>query len=62
MTAIKYNEDDYYSNSFYARVGGINLQELNMIESHFIELSQYNLFVNEETYEKYKLYLMAYKD
>ena len=32
MLAIKYNEDDYYSNEYYAKVGGIALKELNRLE------------------------------
>ena len=32
LLAIKYNEDDYYSNKYYARVGGISLCELNELE------------------------------
>ena len=32
ILAIKYNEDDYYSNEYYAKVGGIALKELNRLE------------------------------
>ncbi len=62
VTSIKYNEDDYYSNSFYSRVGGINLQEMNLIESEFIRLSEFLLFVDDDSYEKYKKYLLAYQE
>ena len=54
MLAIKYNEDDYYSNKYYAKVGGINLDELNTLEYNFLILLDFDVFIDEETYEKYK--------
>ena len=54
VLAIKYNEDDYYSNKYYAKVGGINLDELNSLEYNFLILLDFDVFINEETYEKYK--------
>ena len=54
MLAIKYNEDDYYSNKYYAKVGGINLDELNSLEYNFLILLDFDVFINEETNEKYK--------
>lgn len=32
MVAIKYQDDDYYKNEYYAKVGGITLQEINDLE------------------------------
>ena len=29
LVSIKYNEDDFFSNSFYAKVGGVSITELN---------------------------------
>ena len=54
LLAIKYNEDDYYSNKYYAKVGGINLDELNSLEYNFLILLDFDVFIDEETYEKYK--------
>ena len=54
VLAIKYNEDDYYSNKYYAKVGGINLDELNSLEYNFLILLDFDVFIDEETYEKYK--------
>ena len=54
MLAIKYNEDDYYSNKYYAKVGGINLDELNSLEYNFLILLDFDVFIDEDTYEKYK--------
>ena len=54
MLAIKYNEDDYYSNKYYAKVGGINLDEINDLEYNFLILLNFDVFIDEDTYEKYK--------
>ena len=52
--AIKYNEDDYYSNKYYARVGGISLCELNELEYYLLILLEFDVFIDEEVYEKYE--------
>jgi len=32
ILAIKYNEDDYYTNNYYSKVGGIIVKEFNLLE------------------------------
>ena len=54
MLAIKYNEDDYYSNKYYAKVGGINLEEINTLEYNLLILLNFEVFIDDETYNKYK--------
>jgi hypothetical protein len=54
VLALKYNEDDYYSNKYYAKVGGISLKELNELEYNIMLLLQFNFFIDEITYEKYQ--------
>ena len=53
ILAIKYNEDEFYSTEFYAKLGGITKVELNLMEYEFINLINFNLFVQEELYFKY---------
>jgi hypothetical protein len=60
VLAIKYNEDDYYSNEFYAKVGGVSLQEINSLELDAINMLDHILFVDEEFFNKYKIYLKHY--
>jgi len=36
VIAVKYNEDIYYANSYYAKIGGISLSELNLLEKEFL--------------------------
>ena len=60
VIAIKYNEDDYYDNKFYSKVGGIPLDELLEIEETFIKKINYTLFVKDEDFYKYQNYLYEY--
>lgn len=60
LTSIKYNEDRFYDNKFYAEIAGIKLKELNMIEYSFLGLTNFNVFIKAEEYEQYKIYLEKY--
>jgi hypothetical protein len=60
--AIKYNEDDYYSNTFYAKVGGISLEEVNILEVEFLKMIKYTLFIDSDIFEKYTIYLKNYQN
>lgn len=62
IAAIKYNEDDYYSNEFYAKVGGIKLNEANDLEEAFCVGMEFAFFVSIELFERYKSYLEKYID
>ena len=57
LVAIKYNEDLYYPNSFYAKIGGITLTDLNCMEENYLDLIEYSVFVEEELFNKYSKYL-----
>jgi hypothetical protein len=54
LLAIKYNEDDYYSNQYYARVGGVSLNELNELEYNLLILLEFDIFVDDDVYTKYE--------
>jgi hypothetical protein len=60
LLAIKYNEDDYYSNEFYAKVGGISLGEINVLEAECCKILDFRLFVEDEMFNKYKDYIQNY--
>ncbi|CAD8187629.1 unnamed protein product [Paramecium pentaurelia] len=60
LLSIKYNDDDYYKNDYYSRVGGITLQELNSLEQELLTLLDYQLFVSQNQYYYYKEKLMKY--
>ena len=60
LLAIKYNEDIYFTNEQYAKIGGVTLQEINDLESFSIDLLDYNLFISEDIYQKYLNYISNY--
>ena len=60
--AIKYNEDTFYDNKYYSEIAGVNLKELKLMEYSFLELTDFNLFVPNETFEKYTEFLDYYKN
>jgi hypothetical protein len=62
LLAIKYNEDLYYTNEQYAKVGGVSVQELNDLELYSIQLLNFNLFISEDIYEKYIQYITNYSN
>jgi hypothetical protein len=53
MIAAKFFDDVYYSNAYYARVGGVRLKEMNVLEVRFLELLQWRLFVSPQEYLQY---------
>lgn len=61
---MKFNEDDYYSNEYYSKVGGVSNAEFNKIEIESLILINNYLWISEELYERYKnhLYCVEKKD
>ena len=53
VVAIKYNEDDYFSIKYYAKLGGIPKAEMINLEFYFVTLLNFNLFVKIELFNKY---------
>lgn len=53
LLAIKYNEDYYFDNKHYAKIGGITLKELNYLERAMLGLMNYELCVSAGEYEVY---------
>ncbi|CAD8120130.1 unnamed protein product [Paramecium sonneborni] len=60
ILSIKYNDDDYYKNDYYAKVGGITISELNKLEQELLTLLDYELYVSQKEYYYYKDKLMKY--
>jgi hypothetical protein len=57
LISIKYNEDSYYDNNFYAQIAGIKPNELQLLEYKFFELNDFNVYVCDNEYEQYEKYL-----
>eukprot|EP00188_Purpureofilum_apyrenoidigerum_P005104 Plantae.Rhodophyta-Purpureofilum_apyrenoidigerum.ctg634.p1 GENE.Plantae.Rhodophyta-Purpureofilum_apyrenoidigerum.ctg634~~Plantae.Rhodophyta-Purpureofilum_apyrenoidigerum.ctg634.p1 ORF type:complete len:209 (+),score=18.49 Plantae.Rhodophyta-Purpureofilum_apyrenoidigerum.ctg634:168-794(+) len=52
VLAVKFHEDSYFSNSFYARVGGVSLEEFNQLEVAFLQFMDFRLYISTEEYTK----------
>lgn len=57
LIAIKYNEDEFYDNKYYAEIGGVKLNELKLMEYTFLELCDFKFFISNDVYENYNNYL-----
>ena len=57
IISIKINEDLIYDNNYYSKVAGISIKEFNQLESEFLKLINFKLYISEEEFLKYKFYL-----
>ena len=57
LLSIKYNEDQFYNNEYYAEIAGIKLKELNLLEYTFSNIIHFHFYIKDETYDKYVRYL-----
>jgi hypothetical protein len=57
LIAIKYNEDNFYDNKYYAQIAGVKISELKLMELNFIRFIDYQMFVPEEIFTNYRDYL-----
>ena len=57
IVAIKFHEDENYSMSYYAKLGGISTKEAIKLEYEFTSLIDFKLFVEQKEYDKYYSYL-----
>eukprot|EP00826_Nyctotherus_ovalis_P010026 TRINITY_DN1265_c0_g3_i3.p1 TRINITY_DN1265_c0_g3~~TRINITY_DN1265_c0_g3_i3.p1 ORF type:complete len:175 (-),score=50.32 TRINITY_DN1265_c0_g3_i3:18-542(-) len=53
ILAVKYLEDLYSRNIIYAKIGGVTLAELNVLESSMLEMLEYNLYVSPDQFFQY---------
>ena len=57
IAAYKYNEDSIHENKYLAKVAGISEKEMVSIEICFLDLMDFNFFVNEKYYEDFLIEL-----
>lgn len=61
VLACKFNNDFYYKNSYYAKIGGLKAEEFNVLEKDFlVDYVQFSLYVSQETYDEYLQDLIGY--
>jgi len=54
LLATKFFDDHYYFNSYYAKVGGVPVREINFLETTFLKLLDFNLFISNDLFERYR--------
>jgi Cyclin len=57
IVADKFINDDCYKNKNWAKLTGIKLIKINLIEKYFLNLINYNVFVSLEQYNIYNYYI-----
>jgi len=53
VVAAKSHDDDFYSNTFYATIGGIQVRELNRMELELLKILGFALYVQPEEFAAY---------
>ena len=53
VVAIKFYDDVYYDNGYYAKVGGVSTYELNCLEVDLLSLLTFDLHVYPEQFAQY---------
>ncbi|KAJ6869427.1 cyclin-U4-1 [Populus alba x Populus x berolinensis] len=57
LVSVKFMDDIYYNNAFYAKVGGISTREMNLLEVDFLFGLGFQLNVTPATFHLYCAYL-----
>jgi len=60
LLAIKGRDDTYYSNAYYASIGGVSTAQINRLELTFLEMMRFELFVSNAAYFSYRDRLLWY--
>ena len=60
MVAAKFLDDFYYSNEFWAKIGGVPNGELNTLELEFLFMTNFDLHVSRSVYDCYREELLAW--
>ncbi len=53
VIAIKYNEEKYFDNKFFSKLAGMSLTEMNLLESIYLNLIDYKLYISDEEFVIY---------
>ena len=53
VVAAKLRDDTYYSNKYYASIGGVSLPDMNKMESAFLRSTAWELHISKKEYDQY---------
>jgi len=59
MVGVKFFDDQYFNNAFYGKLGGISCKEINLLETEFLFLINFNVHVETDVYNTYNERLMS---
>ncbi|RNF17490.1 CYC2-like cyclin 6 [Trypanosoma conorhini] len=59
LVSAKLRDDTYYTNTYYASLGGISTAELNGLELEFLKIIDWTTWVEPSQFEEYRLGLQA---
>ena len=59
VLAIKYNEDEIYRNDYYADIAGVDIKELNAMESELLFKLNFELYVDSDVFMTYNTALKS---
>ncbi|CUF16635.1 CYC2-like cyclin, putative [Bodo saltans] len=62
LIAAKMRDDEYYANTYYARIGGITADELNALEVHFLTTLSWDMWIGEDEFECSVAMLLTVRD
>ncbi|KAI9314864.1 hypothetical protein BX666DRAFT_1964249 [Dichotomocladium elegans] len=62
MLANKYLDDNTFTNKTWSEVTGMALTDLNSMESEFLDVLEYNLFVDKDEFKRWKTALVRFKN
>lgn len=57
LIAVKYTQDNHFSNKGFTYIAGIFLEDMNLMEYKFLKLIRYDLFISGDVLLKYHNYL-----
>lgn len=60
LLSTKFYDDEFYKNSFYGKLGGISTEEMNSLESEFLQLIGFRLYISQDVFEKYQRELQSF--
>lgn len=60
VISIKFNDDITYKNSYYCKIGGVSLREINALEYQLLSYLEFNLLIASDYFETYQQSLIHY--
>jgi len=59
MVGAKFFDDQYFNNAYFGKVGGVSCKEINLLETEFLFMINFNLYVETAIYNTYNERLMS---